>query len=521
MTTSRGRRRAMKLVLAGVTTLGMLGLGEGVLRLVGGYRLFALRLTPAPRSSGAAAGALAAAHDLVDPFAARWRSARPDIDPDWLAESPPPLPPEPALGLPLLAQRDWLLNYYVLNEVALRTPLALKLATDPLLKLPEHFTVFTPPGGKPFPHYRYPASRSLPTGLVTNKFGFRGGEVAVDKPARTVRIALVGASTTAEAPQLPHDAPQLIQHWLGFWARREGLDVRFEVLNAAREAIRSHDIRAIVEDEVLPLAIDYLVYYEGANQFQPETLHRHIAVEGEYHIAVPPPGVVGTYDETAGVDATWLDGLSTWSATARYLRTALAGRARLSEPAKPAQHVTLPPELLQGEFPLDRAAGVLELQAIGGDLAAIKAMADAAGAKFVLSTFWWFAQDGMTLDPVLGKNVHVHLNRAYWPFRYAAVRQLADVQNRFFAAWAKANGIDLVDVGGELPQDERLAIDAIHHSELGVRLKAWIFFAALTRIVERDLAARRIPVPDTHPDDHHPNIGPTHTIAPAELGLRR
>ena len=64
--------------------------------------------------------------------------------------------------------------------------------------------------------------------------------------------------------------------------------MRFETINAAREAIKSPDIHAIVRDEVLPLAIDYLVYYEGANQFGPPVLDEHIAVEGEYRVGQPP-----------------------------------------------------------------------------------------------------------------------------------------------------------------------------------------------------------------------------------------
>ncbi|MCA8976441.1 MAG: hypothetical protein KDC98_17105, partial [Planctomycetes bacterium] len=459
------------------------------------------------------------ARDVAEPFAERWRTMRPDLDIGWLRRSPPPPPLPPALDRPLLPQRDWTLNYYVLNEVALRSPMAQALIRDPSLTLPAEFTVFTPPGGLPAPHYRYPASCTLPTGMITNAFGFRGREIAVDKPARTVRIAFVGASTTVEAHWLPHTAADLIEHWLDLWAERRGLDVRFEAINAAREAIRSYDIRAIVQYEVMPLAIDYLVYYEGANQFQPVTLQKHIAVDGDYELASPPPGVVGTYDDTDNADTTWLDGLASYLAMARYLRTALAGSEPLPEPDKPTQRITLAPELMADPFPLARAGEVLECAAIAADLDAIRTVVEAGRAKMVLSTFWWFAQDGMVLDPVWAKNVHVHLNRAYWPFRYASIRQLADLQNRFFTAWATARGVDLLDVGGLLPQHEQLAIDAIHHNEIGVRLKAWIMFAGLTRILDRDLAAGAIPVPDDRHDEHHPNIGPVHTLTHEDLGL--
>ncbi|MCA8950805.1 MAG: hypothetical protein KDE27_14980 [Planctomycetes bacterium] len=515
---ARRPRRLAKLLLASCTLLFCAVVGEGVLRITGGYRLFAPRLEPV-RSASDPETVLAMAHDVVEPFTAHWRAARPDLDIAWLETSPPPPPAPPRLELPLLPQRDWLLNYYVVNEVLLRSPLAKKLMQAPNLTLPDEFTVFEPPGRKTAPHYRYPASRTLPTGLMTNQFGFRGREIDCDKPDRTVRIAFVGASTTVEAHQLPHTVADLVEHWLGRWAQARGLDVRFETINAAREAIKSPDIRAIVTDEVMPLAIDYLVYYEGANQFQPDGLAQHVAIEGDYVLASPPPGVVGNYDEVQNADSSWLDGIATWSAAARYLRGALAGSKRLAEPEKPAQHLTLSPEILDPNtaFPLERAADVLECGVIAADLDAIRKVVEGGGARLVVSTFWWFAQDGMLLDPVWAANVHVHLNRAYWPFRYSTIRALADLQNRFFVAWAAARGVDLIDVGGELPQHEQLAIDAIHHNQIGVRLKAWIMFAALTRFLERDLEAGRLPVPDPEPTPHHPNIGPTKQVPRAQI----
>lgn len=498
MTTVRRRKRPLaKLLLVAGSLLFAAVLGELVLRAAGGFRLGSLRLEARPAGPRDPAAALDLAPDLVASFAAACRERCPAADPSWLRTSPPPLPKPPALGMPAMPQQDWLLHYYVTNAALLRAMWVKGqgLPMLPGLRLPDEFTVFEPPGGKITPRYRYPTSRTLPNGLVTNAFGFRGRELPLARAPRTVRIGFVGASTTVEAHGLPHSAPELVEHWLTLWAKEHHPDVQFEALNAAREAIQSPDLRAIVEDELLPLDVDYVVYYEGANQFQPPTLGKHVRVDGAFQLGSPPAGLVGVYDETETADTTVLDRLATWSAAARYLRGALQRGARLAEPPKPTQQITLPPELLADPFPLARAGEVLECAAIGGDLAAIRGLVEARGARLVLSTFWWLALDGMTLDPVLGHNVHVHLNRAYWPFRYATVRTLADVQNRFFAAWARANGVDLLDVGGLLPQDERLAIDAIHHNELGVRLKAWLLFVQLVPLLERDLASGRIPAP--------------------------
>lgn len=518
----RSARRLAKVLLVS-TSLGLAGIGgELVLRVAGGYRLLRLRLEPAHSGTKDPAAALDLAPDLAAAFAAHWQQTRPDLDIGWLRTSPPPLPAQPALGQPLLPQHDWLLHYYVTNAALLRAMWVKGqgLPMLPGLRLPDVFTVFEPPGGKLAPRYRYPASRTLPTGLVTNRYGFRGRDLPVDKPDHTVRIAFVGASTTVEAHGLPHSAPELVEHWLGAWATSRRLPVRFETLNAAREAIQSADLRAIVEDELLPLEVDYVVYYEGANQFQPPALLRHVAIDGDYSLAEPPPGIVGAYDDTRTADSTLLDRAAAWSATARYARAALQRGKVLTEPPKPPQRLTVPSELLAAEFPLARAAEVLQCGAIDADLTAIGAALRRHDARLVIATFWWLAADGLELDAVLGHNVHVHLNRAYWPFRYGTIRALADLQNRFFTAWAKAHDAELLDVAAQLPHDPRLAIDAIHHNEIGVRLKAWILFAGLVRILERDLAAGRLPVPDRHADPVHPHIGPTATIRRIDLDAR-
>ncbi|HEX6812891.1 MAG TPA: hypothetical protein VF384_14805 [Planctomycetota bacterium] len=515
------KRLLLRLAIAACSVVFAAILCEAVLRAAGGYRLLSLRLDRTARTGGDPAEVLDRAPDLVAPLVERWQRQSPHADPAWLRTSPPPLPLPPPLGQPLLPQTEWFAHYYVLNSVLLRSMWVKgqRQSAGGSLGTPDTFMVFDPPGGKPWPSYRYPPSCVLPTGLVTNAFGFRGRELTVDKPKHTVRIGFVGASTTVEAHGygLRHSAPELIEHWLQLWAARRQLDVRFETLNAGREGIRSHDIRAIVADELMPLEIDYLVYYEGANQLGPVQMLKHVRVDGAYQAGSPPPGLVEAFDETQNADTTVIDRLASWSATARYLRSALRRDQRLVEVAKPKQELTLPRELLEGEFPLARAPEVLELGAISADLDAIHETLRAQDARLVLSTFWLLAGHGMTFDAVWSNNTQVHLNRQYWPLSYAAIRQLVDVQNRFFAAWAKARGVELVDVGTALPQDERLSIDATHQNELGVRLKAWLVFVQLLPILERDLAAGRVPVADRRADARHPNIGPPRELSRAEL----
>jgi hypothetical protein len=504
----------VSLALAAVTA-------EAVVRILGGYRLQDLSLTrPFTKGPAVEKDLLGNIDDLTKPLLATLGNGRADLIPAWLSTSPPPLPSPKKLAGPLLPQRDWLLHYYVLNEVLLRAMWQKGTGLPMLagLVLPAQFQTFAPPSGSKTPRYRYPTSCTLPTGLCTNSFGFRGRELSATKPARTVRIGFVGASTTVEAHGIPFSAPELIEHWLMLWAKKNGLDVQFETLNAAREAIQSSDIRAIVQDELLPLDVDLVVYYEGANQLQPATMQRHVQVNESFTLAEPPDGVVGTFDDAVAATSL-LDRLALYSALAERLRNALRSSGAQPEPQKPAQQVTLPGFLADNDFPLARANEVLECEAIKQDLDAIRLALAEQGKAFALCSFAWLAHDFMTTDPVLGRNIFIQLNRAYWPFRYATVRTLADAQNQFFRAWAKANGAQLIDIAALLPMDQRLYIDAIHHTELGVRLKAWVMFVQLTQWLERELAAAKLPSPPTKRPA--PLFHAVQTITPAQLDAGR
>src|SRR5207248_1063617 len=150
---------------------------------------------------------------------------------------------------------------------------------------------------------------TLPDGLVTNQIGWRGLPVQVPRGEKTVRIVFLGASTTVDFHHLPYSYPELFGYWLNLWAKSKHLDVRFEVLNSGRESIVSTDIANVVRTEVLPLRPDLVVYYEGGNQFRPESL------------ADLPPG------SATQPAAAQTEGSSSWLRTlARY--SALMGRVQ-------------------------------------------------------------------------------------------------------------------------------------------------------------------------------------------------
>ena len=153
--------------------------------------------------------------------------------------------------------------------------------------VPEEIKLFDAPWQTVLPRYRYPPNVTLPTGLTTNQYGWRGHPISLHKPPRTIRIAAVGASTTVGGHSLPHAYPEFLEQWLNLWSQSNGYDIKFEVINAGREGLNSNDIAAVVRYEVLPLDVDYVIYYEGSNQFHPETV---VNFPPEYTLGQPPAG---------------------------------------------------------------------------------------------------------------------------------------------------------------------------------------------------------------------------------------
>lgn len=128
---------------------------------------------------------------------------------------------------------------------------------------------YEPGNSDPFPRYRFMPNVTYPgTNLQTNQFGWRGHGLNFEKGKNTIRIAFVGASTTANMSS-PVSYPEYVEHWLNMWARANNVSVNFECLNVGRPGVASMDFVSIVKYEVLALQPDLVVYYEGSNQFWP------------------------------------------------------------------------------------------------------------------------------------------------------------------------------------------------------------------------------------------------------------
>ncbi len=355
-----------------------------------------------------------------------------------------------------------------------------------------------------FPRYRYPASVTLPTRLTTNQFGWRGPEITLNKPRRTIRIACVGASTTVDGHSLPYSYPELLQYWLNLWSQEEGYNVKFEVINAGREGIGSKDIAAVVRYELLPMDLDYVIYYEGSNQFNVRTM---VTYPPDVVFGQPPDGLVPNLSDVESADRTWLDDLSDYSALVARARSlveilTLTGQ----EPPKPEQQFHVPAGLDEMNPDRARLDNVLDLNTILGDLDGIKQDLDDNDVKMFLSTFDWFVYDSLVLDVSRHRNLYGYLNRVYWPISYANMRRVADFQNRVFRRWAETNGVAVIDVAGAMPRQPDLYDDAIHNTPLGIRIRAWINFQTLLPVIKQDIENKTMPRAPRPPLKEHPYL---------------
>lgn len=376
--------------------------------------------------------------------------------------------------------------------------------------IPDQVKVYTPTWQTVYPRFRYPPNVTLPTRLTTNRFGWRGPQIDLNKPANTIRIAAVGASTTVNGHSRHYSYPELLQHWLNLWAKENNYGVNFEVLNLGREGIGSRDIAAIVKYEMLPMEVDYVIYYEGSNQFDPRTM---VSYPDDVVFGQPPEGLVPNFSNIESDDKSLLDHLSEYSAVAARARSLVETFSITGEePPKPEQTFILPDGLDELRPRRQHLGRALALRSILSDLDRIKRDLDEKEIKLMLATFDWFAYDGMVLDPARHRTLYGYLNRVYWPISYANMRRMADFQNRAFKLWAVDHRVDIIDVAGLMPRQPDLYDDAIHNTQLGIRIRAWINFEVLVPALKADIESGKLPRPDEEFIEAHPYLTDDYTI---------
>lgn len=468
-------------------------LAELALRLGDGFEFGRLRLVRRPTARlGADGAALKHLARLPVPEGVERR---------WFEQDPPPLPDRPrdpklealfdAVSDPVRANeaiRIWN-RAFALYELRSHDGKGGFFAG-----FPDAFFVFAPSESTLHPRYRYAGGVTLPNGLSTNRLGFRGPEIPLDKPPRVVRIAFAGASTTQGAADGGFSYPEQVGNWLNLWLAHKGTDVRVEIINAGREALTSSDVAAIVRQELLPLEPDLVVYYEGSNQF------------GFRELLASPTGEPLRWEPRGPrIGSGWFEGHS--ALARRFSLAAGALRRGAGREVPKPDYVLEWPEGLDEQDPDVSRTDLLPtgLRRVLSDLDAIRGAMGSIDADLALCSFVWLVRDGMVLDPIRDGQLFDYLNRDWWPYRYRDMRRMADFQNRVFRKYARVHHLPFLQVAERFPEDPALFGDAVHLRPSGTRLQAWLTFLELLPWLERRLEAGTLPRPDQRRLRRHPN----------------
>jgi hypothetical protein len=488
--------------LAACALLAGLLIVECGLRWLDGFQVMSLALRTT-RASAPPLSVVRPDRPYVDRIA-----LAPGIDRSWYELQPAPRPE--AAPDPLVQQRagrspsDPQMASYVFNRRYLEEA-ACGRSGQPLPPF-DDFLFFDSPGGAPYPSYRLLQHASLAGAVRTNNFGWRGHDIALNRSARVIRLAFVGASTTFDSYGAPFSHPELVEFWLNRWAEASGSPYSFDVINAGRSGIDSRSIAAVVVEEVLPLDPDLVIFYEGANQFWPGQL------------MAPRFGRFFRKPARTFRSRTAADGYSVIVRRTLNLIDRVNGGDG-HEPLKPPYSVQWPAGVDERSPDVFSAALPMDLRQVVSDLERMRTALSARGSELAVSSFVWLVHDGMVLDPARHLSIHRFLNDTYWPVPYALMRRMADFQNRVFQKYAAARNLPYIDIAGAFPQDPDLFDDAIHMKYDGLRLQAWMFAQALVPIITARLDSGAWPRPATAPVAVHPafNQPERRFVAAAEL----
>jgi len=283
-------------------------------------------------------------------------------------------------------------------------------------------------------------------------------------------------------PNIQASYPEFIGFWLNLWAKKNDLDVLFEVINAGRDGGISSDFSGAVQEELAYLCPDMIVYYEGSNQFD------HTSI-----LELPPGESYGRLffeqlTEMRNKKISFWEKLYLVQKLKRLFTTLFNSEEKrfLKEPKKPAYNIHWP-KGLSAEDPDPNFKGLpLNLNTIVDDLQKITDYCEDNNVLFYLTSFVWLVTPDMVIDNTrVSKDpkrdsyfhgIYGYLNYKNHPLAYNDLRFLVDFQNAVFKNFAKDRGILFYDVADDFPMDQRLFFDAIHMTEEGIRLRSWLTF---------------------------------------------
>lgn len=492
--------RHLRILSLGILTVVWLGVGgEALSRFEDNWRFDRLALTKRPPDAAKTRDAERALLAQI--------TYQGGVDPEWFFLPPGHLemPRNPELQARHDANpRELDAENFIWNSALLATPssrlleVARDLNVDTLFAFPSY-------DGTTAPLYRlYPGHDFSPTPWVTNRWGWLGSDAPVRKPPRVVRIGIIGDSTA----QILN--PWTLQAYLDAWARHRGYDVGFEVFSAARLGIGDDDAVATLRYELGPMGLDF-VYQTFAPSF---SWQQGAARMKQFALPFAAGERQMEADRVREAAQRLLAPMLHISALAR--RTIADNEpsgAVLPEPDKPKITLRLPPgtdgEIVLGEARKDPYFGELIR-----NLDKYKEPADSTHTTPLVTMERVCAWDGMVLRHGANDRLYQMLNsQVFWPFSYADVRKILAAQNGVIAAWAKVNGVDVVDVDGRMPFDPDLCNDPWHDTELGQQIRAWLIFQAVLPKLEDGLSRGLVPRANGIDSDIHPYLGrPIETV---------
>jgi lysophospholipase L1-like esterase len=296
--------------------------------------------------------------------------------------------------------------------------------------------------------------------IKINSLGFRGDEFTKTKPAGTVRIACLGASTTfcAEVSHNHKTWPHRLQEKLA----EAYPGVTFEVINTAIGGYTAAENVKNLTHRVLPLDPDLAIYYEGNNEITKDT--RQLALDRGLIASANPRSFTNTVASYSLL----------FDLTYKNL-TILAGR-RKAAAAAAATIDRVPPDLPQHFIGL--------LDEMRGKLAA-------KNVPLVLSTFIVKFRRNQPRDVQLA-NADVEFYYMPW-MSIDGLLDAMDTYNKAILDYAATNRLPVVDDREAVPPDAEHFSDCMHFVDKGAEAMADRFFRYLrtTDVLERAIAKAR------------------------------
>jgi hypothetical protein len=491
--------RLTRLLLLGIATLLWFAIGGELLcRFEDGWRLDIAKLTRPPAAA-------------PDPIMARGGERallatvtyQKGVDPAWFFCPPASIekPMSPMLQARTVANPEGQQQQnYLWNDALLSHPGANLVALLRGLKIATLFA-FPSYDGSIYPRFRlYPDNDFRPTPWITNHWGWLSPEVTVKKPARTIRVGIVGDSTSHNRYGF------YLQGFLDSWAHAHALNIRFEVMNTGRQGLGFEDEMAALQYELGPMGLDYVYeYFAPSFSLTLQQMVDFAKLPPGVEAGKPPRDVHPAWDAVRRV----LDPLAPVSALARRIRDVItheAADSSLFEPTKPRVSLHLPP-VLAGKVVMDEARKDPYFGRVTNQLDRFKAIAAGLHATPLVSTERLCVWDGMVLRSGSNRALYQNLNGPlFWPFSYADLRRMLTVHNGTISTWAAANGVIVVDIDGRLPRRPEFYVDPYHDIAINQQLRAWLIFQAMVPQIEHDLANKLVPHDNAERSGRHPYL---------------